>query len=73
MSTPKTVFEPYPDSKNSPLGQQKVKNGPRIKSKSKVRIECTKENKCCSTTSQHSFLNTTSIPKRAHYGSKSQK
>ena len=30
---PKTVFEPYPNPKNSPLGPQKVKNDPKIKSK----------------------------------------
>ena len=35
----KTVFEHYPDPKNSSLGPQKVKNGPKIKSKLKVRIE----------------------------------
>ena len=35
---PKTVFEPYPNPKNSPLGLQKVKNDPKIKSKSNVRI-----------------------------------
>ena len=35
--------------KNRPLGPQKVKNDPKIKSKSKVRIEGTIENKSCST------------------------
>ena len=29
----KTVFEPYPDPKNSPFGPQKVKIAPKIKSK----------------------------------------
>ena len=38
---PKTVVEPYPNPKNSPLGTQKVKNDSKIKSKSKVRIEGT--------------------------------
>ena len=38
LEDPKTVFEPYPDPKNSPLGLQKVKNDPKIKSKSNVRI-----------------------------------
>ena len=38
------VFEPYPNPKNSPLELQKVKNDPRIKSKSKVRITGTIEN-----------------------------
>ena len=37
------------DPKNSPLGQ-KVKNVPKIKSKSNVRIEGHKENESCSTT-----------------------
>ena len=41
----KKVFEPYPDPKNSPLGPQKVKNHPKIKSKSKVRIEGTIKNR----------------------------
>ena len=36
---PKIVIEPFPNPKNSPLGPQKVKNHPKIKSKSKVRIE----------------------------------
>ena len=30
---PKTVFEPFPNLKNSLLGPQKVKNDPKIKSK----------------------------------------
>ena len=38
LGDPKTVFEPYPNPKNSPLGPQKVKNDPKIKSKSNVRI-----------------------------------
>ena len=41
---PKTVVEPIPNPKNSPLGHQKVKNDPLIKSKSKVRIEENIEN-----------------------------
>ena len=36
---PETIVEPYPNPKNSPLGPQKVKNDPNIKSKSNVRIE----------------------------------
>ena len=35
---PQKVFEPYSELKNSPLGPQKVKNDPKIKSNSKVRI-----------------------------------
>ena len=42
---PKIVFE----SQKSPLGPQKVKNDPKIKSKSKVRIEENIENKSYST------------------------
>ena len=30
---PKTEFEPFPNLKNSPLGPQKLKNDPKIKSK----------------------------------------
>merc|ERR1712121_569301 len=43
LGDPKTVFEPYPNPKNSPLGPQKVKkvkNDPKIKSKSNVGIKC---------------------------------
>ena len=50
MSRPKISFEPYPDPKNSPLGPQKVKDDPKIKSKSNVRIEGNTENEGCSTT-----------------------
>ena len=32
---PKKDFEPYPNPKSSPLGLQKVKNNPKIKSNSK--------------------------------------
>ena len=39
MSRAKTVFEPYPNPKNSPLGPPKLKNDPKIKSKSNVRFE----------------------------------
>ena len=40
--TPKTVFEPHIEPKNSPLGPQKVKNDP-------VRIEGNNKNKSCCT------------------------
>ena len=40
---PKTVFEPYSDSKNRPLELQKVKNDP------KIRIGWSIENESCST------------------------
>ena len=39
MNRPRISFEPNPNPKNSPLGPQKGKNDPNIKSKSKVRIE----------------------------------
>ena len=45
MIRPKIVFE----SQKSPLGPQQVKNDPKIKSKSKVRIEENIENKSYST------------------------
>ena len=45
----KTVVETYPNPKNSPLEPQKVKNDPKIKSNSKVRIERNIENESCST------------------------
>ena len=48
MNSPKTVVKPYPNLKNSPLGPQKVKNDPKSKSKSKVKIERSIENKFCS-------------------------
>ena len=47
---PKTVVEPYSNPKNSPLGPQKVKNYPKIKSKSNARIERNKANESYSTT-----------------------
>ena len=50
MSRPQNIFEPYPDPKNSPFWSQKVKNDPKIKSKSEVRIEENIENKSLSTT-----------------------
>ena len=49
MSIPKNTFWTYPNPKNNPLVPQKVKNCPKIKSKLKVWIEGTIENKCCST------------------------
>ena len=40
---PKTVFEPYPNPKNSPLGPPKSKkqplNDPKMESKSNVKIK----------------------------------
>ena len=46
--TQKQFFEPYPNPKNRP--PQKVKNGPKIKSKPSVRIEGNIENESCSST-----------------------
>ena len=45
----KKVVKPYPNPKNSQLGPQKVKNDPKIKSKSNVRIEGNIENESCLT------------------------
>ena len=42
-------FEPYSNPKNTPLGPQKFKNDPKIKSNSKVRIEGIIENGSCLT------------------------
>ena len=46
----KTVFEPFLNPKNSPLGPKKVKNDANIKSKSNVRIERKIEDESCSNT-----------------------
>ena len=48
---PKTVFEPYPDPKNSPFGPKTVKNDSKIKAKLKSQSEVNMENKSSSTTS----------------------
>ena len=50
MSRPQNVFEPFPNPKNSLLGPQKIKNDPKIKSKSNIRIERIKEDEKFSTT-----------------------
>ena len=42
--TPKQCLNSSPTPKNSPLGPQKVKNDPKIKSKSNLRIEGNIEN-----------------------------
>ena len=49
MSSPKRVFELFLNPKNIPIGPQKVKNDPKIKSKLNIRIERNKDNKSCST------------------------
>ena len=50
MSRSQNSFRTLPQPKNSLLGPQKVKNDPKIKSKSNVRIEGNIENESCSTT-----------------------
>ena len=51
MSGHQSIFlKPTPTPKNRPLGPQKVKNYPKIKFISKVRIEGTIENKSYQTT-----------------------
>ena len=48
--TPKQFLNPTLTPKKNPFGPQKVKNGPKIKLESKVRIEENIENKSCSNT-----------------------
>ena len=50
MSRPQTVVKPYSDPQTSPLGTQKDKNDPEIKSNSKFRIERNIEYESSSTT-----------------------
>ena len=50
MRRPQKFFEPYTDPKNSAKGPKKSKTDPKIKSKSKVRIKETIENRSCSST-----------------------
>ena len=50
MRGPQNSCRTLPQPKNSPLGPQILKKDPKIKSKSKVRIEGTIENESCSTT-----------------------
>ena len=47
---PKLFLNHTPTSKNSPLGPQKLKKKPKIKSKSKVIFKEIIENERCSTT-----------------------
>ena len=46
---PKTIFEPNPEPKKSPLGPKNIKYDPNIKSYSNIRIELNIENKSCCT------------------------
>ena len=50
MRRPQNSFWTLPQPQNSPLGPQKVKNGPKIKLKSKVWIEVKLENESISAT-----------------------
>ena len=50
ISKAQNSFRTLPNPKISPLGPQKVENDPKIKSKSKVRIERNTENESCSIT-----------------------
>ena len=50
MRGPQNSCQNPPRPQNSSLGPKKVKNDPKIKSKSKVRIERNRENESCSTT-----------------------
>ena len=49
MSGPEKSLKPHIEPKNSPLGPKKVKNSPKIKPNSNVRIKGNKENKSCYT------------------------
>ena len=50
MSRPQNSFWNLLQPQNNPLGPQKVKTDPTIKSKSNVKIERNKENESCSIT-----------------------
>ena len=39
LGDPKTVFEPYPDPKNSPLGSQKVNKSETLKDATEGKFE----------------------------------
>ena len=64
----RTVFEPYPNSKNSPLEPKRVKNDPKYKSKSNVRIKENIGNESCSTrwVDPKTVVEPYSDPKPAH-------
>ena len=72
---PKTVVVPYSNPKVRPLGPKKVKNDPKIKSKSKVWIERNIENESCSNTlvEPKTVIEPYSNPKIAHKGPKKSK
>ena len=70
MCRPQNFFEPFPNPKNSPLGPQKVKNDPKTKSESNVRIEKKKEDESCSIkwVDPKTFLEPYSNPKNSPLG-----
>ena len=71
MSRPyKTVFRPFANPENSLLRPQKVKNYPKIESKSNVRIERNKEIESCSTTRVYpkTVVESNSNPKNSPLG-----
>ena len=70
MSRTQNSFQTLPQPKKLPIRAQKVKNDPKIKSKSKVRIEGTIENKSCSTTQvdQKTVFETKPNPKNGLLG-----
>ena len=72
--TPKQFLNPTPTPKKAHLGPKKAKNGPKIKSKSKGRIEGTIKNKSCSNTwvDSKQFLNPTLTSKMTPKSSQTQ-
>ena len=71
---PKTVFEPYPDPTNSPLGPKKVKNSSKMKTHSKVRIKESIDNECCATilVDPKTFFKIKPTPKNQKWSKKAQ-
>ena len=65
---PKTIFESHIEPKISPLGPQKVKNDPKIKSNQMSELKETKKIKVVQLHEETSkqFLNPTPTPKIAH-------
>ena len=63
-------FKHYSNSKINPLGPQKVKKDPKIRSKYKVKIEGSKENNSCFAIQKDpkNVLNIAPAPKLAHSG-----
>ena len=70
MRRSKTVFQPHPNTENGPLGPQKVKNDPKIKSNWKVRIEGIIKIVHLHEFTPKLFLNATPTPMITHYPAK---